>query len=98
MHGPSHELIMEKYNEFRTQIQGTMLLVPKQGRSSPSPIPVDGVSEDPCIEQVNSAAAWMAELDNYMDTWAVEMLARIQAVEACRALHPEYVPPIQIDP
>jgi hypothetical protein len=82
---------MEKYNEFRTQIQGTMLLVPKQGMSSLSPVQ-DGPPEDPCIEQVNAIAGHMADLDNYMETWSIRMVELLEILQDCRDANPWYAP------
>jgi hypothetical protein len=84
---------MEKYNEFRTQIQGTMLLTRKTDMSSPSPRG-DGPSEDPCVEQLNAATEHMAKLDRFMGPWSIEMGELLDILQDCRDLHPEYVPPV----
>jgi hypothetical protein len=89
--------IKAKYEEFRKQIQETMSSVPKRG--TPSPLPLDdGPSEDPCIEQLNAATEHMAKLDRFMGPWSIEMGELLDILQDCRDLHPEYVPPIQIDP
>ncbi len=91
MSDPLLSQIKTKYDEFRTQVQGITLCIPKKGTRSLSPRG-DGPPEDPCIEQLNAILAHMGNLDNFMATWSIEMAELLEILHDCRDLNPWYDP------